>query len=115
MDAATYDLIVTDVRLGEYNGVHLAHLALLAASGPPATRAIVYDKDGDPGAARAAHQAGAFFEVASRLLITLPAYLGNPLPPIDRRSARASDRRAAPRGGRRLWDIHLLAAGVASL
>jgi hypothetical protein len=100
-----YDLIVTDVRLSEYNGLHLVYLSKFAEAPP---RAIVYDRNGDLGLAADIHRAGAFFELASRLVVTLPSYLAAPLPPADRRTPAAFDRRSLPRGGRRLWDRHLL-------
>ena len=105
LDTTPYDLIVTDARLSEYNGVHLVYLS---KSANPAARAIVYDMDGDFGVAADVHQAGAFFELAPRLLVTLPAYIAAPLPPADRRTPTAFDRRTLPRGGRRLWDRHML-------
>ena len=105
LDSTAYDLIVTDARLSEYNGLHLVYLSkFLHAS----ARAIVYDRDGDLGVAADVHHAGAFFEVAPRLLVTLPSYIDAPLPPADRRAPTAFDRRALPRGGRRLWDRHML-------
>jgi hypothetical protein len=107
--ATAYDLIVTDVRLGEYNGLHLVYLSKFAET--PA-RAIVYDTDGSVDLATEVHRAGAFFEVPSRLLITLPAYIAAPLPPADRRTPTAFDRRTFPRGGRRLWDRHMLSSAT---
>jgi DNA-binding NtrC family response regulator len=112
MDAVAQNLIVTDLRLNEYNGLHLVYRARVADS--PA-RAIVYDKDGDLGVATEVHRAGAFFEVANRLLITLPSYIAASLPPSDRRVPTRFDRRAEPRGGRRLWDRHILSAEVSSI
>ncbi len=105
LEDASYDLVVTDARLLEYNGLHLVYLAQSAHT--PA-QAIVYDREGDLGVAADVRRAGAFFELAGRLLVTLPAYLTAPLPSIDRRASAAFDRRALPRGGRRLWDRHLL-------
>jgi len=101
LQTSPYDLLVTDARLFEYNGIHLVYLARL--SHPP-TRAIVYDKDGDLAIASSVHRAGAFFEVASRLLVTLPSYVTALLPPADRRTPAVFDRRMMPRGGRRLSD-----------
>jgi PleD family two-component response regulator len=105
LEGVFYDLVVTDARLSEYNGLHLVYLAQSAHT---AAHAIVYDREGDLGVAADVRRAGAFFEVAARLLVTLPAYLAAPLPPTDRRSPAALDRRRLPRGGRRLWDRHLL-------
>src|SRR5256885_3270187 len=50
------DLLVTNIRLGAYNGLHLVHLA--AASGF-ATRTIVYTDAPDPVLLREAQEAGA--------------------------------------------------------
>jgi PleD family two-component response regulator len=107
LEAGSYDLVVTDARLSEYNGLHLVYLAKSAAR---SARAIVYDREGDEGVVSDVHRAGAFFEVAARLPIVLPGYLTAPLPPADRRSAVVFDRRTLSRGGRRLWDRHLLEA-----
>ena len=106
LETTPCDLIVTDARLAEYNGLHLVYLAKFAHI---AAHAIVYDREGDVGIAADVHQAGAFFEVVPRLLVTLPSYIAASLPPADRRSMMSFDRRAYPRGGRRLWDRHLLA------
>jgi len=105
LDDAPYDLIVTDARLSEYNGLHLVYLAKFAHASVPA---IVYDRDGDLGVAADVRQAGAFFEVAPRLLVTLPSYIVASLPPIDRRAVASFDRRSFPRGGRRVWDRYRL-------
>jgi hypothetical protein len=112
LSETAYDLLVTDVRLSEYNGLHLVYLSQLAQAPP---RAIVYDRGGDIALAADIHRAGAFFEVASRLVITLPSYLAAPLPPADRRTPAAFDRRTLPRGGRRLWDRHLLTRASSSV
>src|SRR5215471_18943958 len=105
IEKTRYDLIVTDARLSEYNGLHLVYLAKFAHG---AVRAIVYDRDGDLGVAADVHNAGAFFEAAPRLIVALPSYIAATLPPADRRSLLAFDRRVYPRGGRRIWDRHLL-------
>lgn len=104
LDEAAYDLLVTDARLSEYNGLHLVYLARFAQ---PSTRAIVFDSHGDSSVAADIQRAGAFFEAAERLLVTLPSYMAAPLPPTDRRTPLAFDRRTLPRGGRRIWDRHL--------
>jgi DNA-binding NtrC family response regulator len=105
LETTPYDLIVTDARLSEYNGLHLVYLAKFAHG---AARAIVYDREGDLGIAADVHRAGAFFEAVPRLIVTLPSYIAATLPPADRRSSVSFDRRSYPRGGRRLWDRHLL-------
>jgi DNA-binding NtrC family response regulator len=108
LETTPYDLIVTDARLSEYNGLHLVYLAKFAHA---SVRAIVYDREGDVGVAADVHQAGAFFESVPRLLVTLPSYIAAitaTLPQTDRRGPASFDRRSLPRGGRRLWDRHLL-------
>jgi DNA-binding NtrC family response regulator len=105
--ASPYDLLVTNIRLEEFNGLHLVYLVKL--SGFP-TRAIVHDAETDLGLARDAQTAGAFFERADRLPITLPSYVRSTLPERDRRHPAVFDRRTYPRGGRRVWDLHSLAS-----
>jgi len=39
--------------------------------------------------------------------VTLAAYLGSDLPPVDRRDPAVPDRRTPFRGGRRSWDRQL--------
>ena len=100
-----FDLLVTNVRLGAYNGLHLVYLA---SRGRRAPRAIVYSDEREPGLAREARRAGAFYEVGTRLPVTLVTYLTGTLPVRDRRNPAASDRRSLFRGGRRSWDLHLV-------
>ena len=96
---------MTDLRLAEYNGLHLVYLSKLAGT---SAKAIVYDTEGALDLVAEVHRAGAFFEVPHRLLVTLPAYIASTLPAADRRTPTAFDRRTFPRGGRRLWDRHML-------
>jgi CheY-like chemotaxis protein len=103
LDSNPYDFLVTAVRLTEYNGLHLVHLAKHAR---PATDAIVYDERVDLGFIAEVRRACAFFEPAHKIAVTLPAYLGASLPATDRRTPTLPDRRLLPRGGRRLWDRH---------
>lgn len=107
LTASPYDLLITNLRLEEYNGLHLVYLARLA--GAP-TRAVVYDAEADPGLAGTVRRAGAFFELAERVQVVLSAYVDAALPDADRRGGVLADRRGRPRGGRRLWDQHMLAA-----
>jgi DNA-binding NtrC family response regulator len=109
---AAYDLLVTNARLKDYNGLHLVYLAKL--SGSP-VRAIVYAERADPGVATEVQRAAAFYEVVDRLPITLPTYIAAALPARDRRDSTAFDRRTFPRGGRRRWDRHLLDAAAPPL
>jgi hypothetical protein len=106
LELVRYDLIVTNLRLGAHNGLHLVYVARLSRA---ATQAIVYDEESDLGLARAVQQAGAMYEFRHRLVITLPTYVGANLPARDRRTPLDSDRRVVLRGGRRRWDRHVLA------
>jgi hypothetical protein len=94
-------LLVTALRLREYNGLHLVYLA--ARAGLP-TRSVVYTEVPDPAAALESRTAGAFYEVRPQLALSLPSYLSALLPPSDRRDGIRFDRRQLPRGGRRLYD-----------
>jgi len=101
---ARCDYLVTNLRLREYNGLHLVYL--IAAQGLP-TRCIVYTDRHDAGLAHEVQEAGAFYETRDCLAITLAAYLQGTLPAHDRRTAAGHDRRRIFRGGRRCWDAHL--------
>lgn len=108
--AAPPDLLVTALRLREYNGLNLVYIA--AGAGLP-TRSIVYTEDSDAGMAREVRAAGAFYEVRARLAGALPGYLSATLPPQDRRDVRVYDRRRSGRtGGRRAVDQPLNAPSV---
>jgi hypothetical protein len=91
LGAARFDFVVSNLRLGAFNGLHLAY----------AVNAV---------AAQDVRRAGAFYEVSDRLPVTLPAYLAGDLPSADRRDAAVPDRRAPFRGGRRSWDRQLFDA-----
>ena len=97
-------LLVTSIRLGAYNGLHLAYLAV-ALSLP--TRVIVHSETMDVGLAREAQLAHAFYAPAAQLAVALPAYLEAELPPQDRRNVACPDRRQQFRSGRRVTDIQL--------
>jgi len=96
------DFLVTRLRLGAYNGLHLAYLA--AVNGIRTTT-IVYDDPLDLALAREAQRIGAFVERASRVVNAFGAYLAAALPPADRRSAAVVERRRRERGGRRAADV----------
>jgi DNA-binding NtrC family response regulator len=104
LKATAYDLIVTAARLREYNGLHLVYLARNARE---TTNAIVYNEQIDPGYAAEVVRARAFYEIAQRLSVALPAYIDASLPVSDRRAPAVADRRGRPRGGRRQWDRHV--------
>jgi hypothetical protein len=93
-------LLVTNLRLDGYNGLHL--VLLTAQFG---TRSVVYvTNSSDPGIAQEVRRFGAFYETEANLLLSLPAYLHGCLPDRDRRDRPGSDRRCFPRGGRRAAD-----------
>jgi len=104
LNATAYDLIVTAARLREYNGLHLVYLARNVHQ---PTNAIVYNEQVDPGYAAEVLRARAFYEIAQRLSVSLPAYIDASLPVTDRRAPAVADRRGRPRGGRRQWDRHV--------
>jgi len=93
------DLLVTNIRLERFNGLHLVYVAAGSA-----TRCLVYATQHDPVLAREVVSAGAFYERADRLPRVLAAYARATLPPRDRRSLSVVDRRSLPRGGRRCSD-----------
>ena len=95
-------LLVTNLRLGAYNGLHLVYLA--TANNYP-TRAVVYASHQDLPAIQEAQRIGAFYETSQRLVNALPSYINAKLPPRDRREPSAFDRRHVFRGGRRAADV----------
>jgi len=94
------DLLVTNLRLERFNGLHLVYVAAGTA-----TRCIVYTSHHDPVLAREVLAAGAFYERTDRVARVLASYVGATLPKGDRRSLSALDRRSLPRGGRRSSDL----------
>jgi CheY-like chemotaxis protein len=95
------DLLITNLRLQAYNGLHLVHLAAGTR-----TRCIVYSTYDDLMLAREVQAAGAFFEHPLRLPLVLPSYVNATLPEHDRRELATLDRRTAFRGGRRCSDLY---------
>jgi len=94
--------LVSNIRLGAFNGLHLVYLAQAVQL---ATRSILYDEPADPALLVEAKSIGAFYETTSRLPFALPSYLGNSLPHHDRRGAVVPERRTLFRGGRRSSDV----------
>ena len=94
-------LLVTILRLGAFNGLHLVYLAQFVARG---TRAIVYTEWLDTGLGRDVQRAGAFYETRPCLPYTLVSYVDAVLPPMDGRTLAVHDRRQTFRGGRRSAD-----------
>ena len=95
------DLLVTNLRLGAFNGLHLVHLA---AALTIQSRAIVYTDQLEIGLGREIQRAGAFYDTRLRLPHTLASYVRAALPSQDRRHLAVNDRRQAFRGGRRSAD-----------
>ena len=104
-DTPPIDLLITNLRLGPFNGLHLV---FLAQSSHLPTRCVTYGVDKNPtdmALAREAQLAGAFYEPASHLPYAMPSYVQTPLPDRDRRDVGREDRRAIFRGGRRAADV----------
>ena len=95
------DLLITNLRLRAYNGLHLVHLAAGTR-----TRCVVYSTYDDLILAREVQKAGAFFEHPLRLPMVLQSYMNAALPEHDRRDLTTLDRRTAFRGGRRCSDLY---------
>ena len=92
------DLLITNLRLEAYNGLHLVHLAA-----PNRTRCIVFSTHDDLGLAHEVKAAGAFFELSIRLPQVLESYVNATLPHRDRRDITMLGRMPL-HGGRRCTD-----------
>lgn len=101
----SFDFLVTNSRLGAYNGLHLVYLA---GTHGVSARSIVYSERHDAGVAYDVQRAGAFYETHERLVVTLAAYLRGPLPRRDRRDPDEAGRlhSAVYVSGRRGSDHH---------
>lgn len=95
---ASPDLLITNLRLDTYNGLHL-----VAHAGPP-TRAVVYMDPPDPGLLKVAQAAGAFVETPQRLVAAAISYIGAGLPPQDRRAVNLTEERYSLPRSRRASD-----------
>jgi hypothetical protein len=93
------DLLITNLRLEAYNGLHLAYLA----AGSGSSRCIVYIDQPDPVVAKQVHEANAFCELRPSLEVVVPAYVTGRLPERDRRDP-ALIGRIRREGGRRATD-----------
>lgn len=67
-----YDLILTELRLGEFNGLHLAYIA---KHEQPGARTVVFTAPFDAAFASEAVAAGAFYEHTQRIVASACAYL----------------------------------------
>jgi hypothetical protein len=101
-------VLVTSLKLGDYNGVHLVHLARQQAS---SATCIVHGHD-DHALGLDAQRAGAFYEWRDSVVFAFPKYLAalGALPSADRRDPTVGDRRVSFRGGRRITDVAMLHA-----
>ena len=101
-----FDAVLGNIRLGGFNGVHLAYVA---KQGHADAVVILYCATTDPVLVREARSAGAFYEPMDQLMTALPAYLAAAeLPDIDRRTVDAIERREVLDGGRRMTDAREL-------
>ena len=103
------DLLVTNVCLEAYNGLHLVHLA--AGSGLR-TRCVAYTDRPDLGLARLVQAAKAFYESRDSVIVALPAYVAATLPQVDRRDVASNVRMTPATGGRRATDLVGVAAAA---
>lgn len=94
------DLLVSNLRLREYNGLHLVYLTTHAEA---PTRAIIYTIRLEPVLASDVQRAGAFYDTVDCLEVSLRTYLGTALPPTDRRDPQRREVRGG-RAGRRVTD-----------
>ena len=100
------DFLVTNLRLGAYNGLHLMYLARTNRHN---LRSICYSTLVDLPLIQEAQSIGAFFETPSRIPYAIGSYVRASLPERDRRLPRDADRRREFRGGRRSADVAWLA------
>ena len=89
----SFDWLITNVRLGDYNGLHLVHLV---TSNLSARRALVYDEYVDSWLAGEAQRMGAFYESGDRVAGAIAGYLRDTLPEGDRRGALVRDVTGSP-------------------
>jgi DNA-binding NarL/FixJ family response regulator len=103
-------VLVTNLRLGAFNGIHLAYLTRIAH---PDARILVYAREHDRMLAAETQAAGAFYARQEYVAFSLPAFLRASLPERDRRNVDGLDRRTTFRGGRRTTDIPVVNASPA--
>src|SRR5438552_18584750 len=88
------DLLVANLRLGPFNGLHLV---FLAQSANLPTICLTYGAHTNPtdlALAREAQLAGAFYEASHKLPHALPGFLQSELPERDRRDPARDERRS---------------------
>lgn len=77
----SYDWLVSNVRLGEYNGLHLVHLN---STNLAARNTLIYDDHADPWLAGEARRIGAFYERGEHIVEAMPCYLRDEAADDDR-------------------------------
>ena len=103
------EIVATNMRLGAFNGSHLAYLAKIQNA---ATRVMVYAREYDRLLAAEAVAAGAFYERLEFVPASIVNFLRAALPDRDRRDPGSVCRRTAFRGGRRTTDVAALHAAA---
>lgn len=99
-------VLVTNLRLEAYNGLHLVLLSQATGSG---ARCLVHTNRPDFLLVSEALAMGAFFERTERLPYSITAFITGQLPVADRRNPDQFDRRTGFRGGRRASDVEACA------
>jgi DNA-binding NtrC family response regulator len=103
------EIVVTNLRLGAFNGIHIAYLAKVQSA---ATRVMVYAREYDRLLAAEALAAGAFYERLEFVPNSIVRFLRAALPDRDRRDPGSLGRRTVFRGGRRTTDVAALHAAA---
>ncbi|MEP6915870.1 MAG: hypothetical protein ABJC89_09485 [Acidobacteriota bacterium] len=83
-----YDLLISELRLGEFNGLQLVHLVSHHAL---PTRCVVFSNTYDPGLVAEVARTGAYYEHTQHIAAAAPAYLRGAFPATDRRDPAAFD------------------------
>lgn len=96
------NFLVTNLRLNEYNGLHLL---FLSHSAERETRCIIHTSRPDYSLIAEGQRLHALFEWTERLPYALHHYLESRWPDVDRRDPQHVDRRRTFRGGRRAPDV----------
>ena len=109
IDRGEPSMLVANVRLGMFNGIHLAYIARHTH---PGLCSLIYGAVNDALLAREAQVACAFYAPQSFVPALLPRFLTSALPPLDRRKPLEIDRRGEFRGGRRITDVGPLRASL---
>jgi DNA-binding NtrC family response regulator len=103
--SSSINLLVTNLRLEAYNGLHLVYLSSHANGH---VVAVVYTERRELEFAREVQKANAFYEIRDRLPFVVTGYISPKLPSSDRRDPAVVDRRRVFRGGRRGSDLPAL-------